>query len=131
MRTIDRLPLATDHKRRHNVPYPATRRIPQGRYNHPSGLELVMDYPTPNAEWSAVKNKLAWRIREIRQELYGEHGGPMVAEALGIPFRTWVNYENGCTIPAPSILRFIEVTRANPHWLLTGRGDKYTPRRPH
>jgi len=84
-----------------------------------------MDSFTPNADWSAVKNDLAWRIRKIREELFGEHGGPIVAEALGIPFRTWLNYENGCTIPASSILRFIELTRANPHWLLTGRGEKY------
>ncbi|WP_165232169.1 hypothetical protein [Aquisphaera insulae] len=48
-----------------------------------------------------------------------------MADALQVPFRTWFNYENGCTIPAPSILRFIELTRANPHWLLTGRGPKY------
>jgi hypothetical protein len=84
-----------------------------------------MDMSIPNSEWPAIKNNLALRIREIRQELYGEHGGPMVAEALQIPFRTWLNYECGCTIPAPSILRFIELTKANPHWLLTGHGDKY------
>lgn len=84
-----------------------------------------MDSHTPNADWSAVKNDLSLRIRKIREELFGEHGGPIVAESLGIPFRTWLNYENGCTIPASSILRFIELTRANPHWLLTGRGEKY------
>jgi hypothetical protein len=84
-----------------------------------------MDMPIPNSEWPAIKNDLAMRIREVRRELYGEHGGPLIAEALGIPFRTWLNYENGCTIPAPSILRFIELTRTNPHWLLTGQGGKY------
>jgi hypothetical protein len=84
-----------------------------------------MDKSIPNFDWLAVKSNLARRIREIREELYGEHGGPLIAEALQIPFRTWLNYENGCTIPAPSILRFIELTKANPHWLLTGRGDKY------
>ena len=57
---------------------------------------------------------------EDREELFGEHGGPIVAESLGIPFRTWLNYENGCTIPASSASSwFIELTRANPHWLLT------------
>jgi hypothetical protein len=84
-----------------------------------------MDDLTPNADWSEVKNDLAWRIRGIREELFGEHGGPIVAQSLGIPFRTWLNYENGCTIPASSILSFIELTRANPHWLLTGSGEKY------
>ena len=88
-------------------------------------LGFAMDDFTPNADWSAVKNDLTWRIREIREELFGEHGGPIVAESLGNPFRTWLNYESGCTIPAPSMLRFIELTKTNPHWLLTGRGDKY------
>ena len=84
-----------------------------------------MAMPIPNPDWPTVKSDLARRIREIRQELFGEHGGPLLAEALQIPFRTWLNYENGYTIPAPSILRFIELTKANPHWLLTGRGEKF------
>jgi hypothetical protein len=78
--------------------------------------------------WQAIKADLARRVREIREELYGEHGGPLLAEALQIPFRTWHHYEAGCTIPAQSILRFIEVTEAHPHWLLTGQGEKYLPR---
>ena len=44
---------------------------------------------------------------------------------LGIPFRTLHNYESGCTIPAHSILRFIELTRVHPHWLLTGHGSRF------
>ncbi len=84
-----------------------------------------MDTPLPNSDWLAIKNNLARRVREIREELYGAHGGPLIAQALQVPFRTWLNYESGCTIPAPSILRFIELTGANPHWLLTGRGEKY------
>jgi hypothetical protein len=84
-----------------------------------------MEKQFPSSDWLAIKNDLAQRIREVRVELYGEHGGPLVAEALEIPFRTWLNYEHGCTIPAPSMLRFIELTKANPHWLLTGRGNKY------
>ena len=85
-----------------------------------------MDRSIPNSDWLGIKNNLARRIREVRLELYGEHGGPLLAEALQVPFRTWLNYENGCTIPATSILRFIELTRTNPHWLLTGWGDKYS-----
>ncbi len=82
--------------------------------------------PTP--PWLAMKGALAQRVREIRQELYGVHGGPLLAQMLHVPFRTWLNFENGCTIPAIVILRFIEVTGADPHWLLTGRGPKYTDR---
>ena len=86
-----------------------------------------MDKPIPNSDWLTIKHDLARRIREVRVELYGAHGGPLLAEALQIPFRTWLNYESGCTIPAPSILRFIELTRTSPHWLLTGCGEKYVP----
>jgi hypothetical protein len=87
-----------------------------------------MEQSYQHSDWQALKSDLARRIREIREELYGEHGGPLLAEALQLPFRTWHNYEAGCTIPAHSILRFIEVTEANPHWLLTGEGDRYMAR---
>jgi hypothetical protein len=70
---------------------------------------------------------LARRIREIRIELFGEHGGPLLARALRIPFRTWFAYEAGRTIPAKDMLRFLILTHADPHWLLTGEGDRYLP----
>jgi hypothetical protein len=72
---------------------------------------------------------LATRLREVRRELYGESGGPEIAEALRLPARTWANYESGVIIPAQVILDFIELTGADPHWLLTGRGERYTLRR--
>ena len=37
-------------------------------------------------------------------ELFGEHGGPQLAHLLGIPARTWYNYEIGVTVPAEVIL---------------------------
>jgi hypothetical protein len=73
---------------------------------------------------------LAHRVRAIRKELVGDHGGPLLAEALRLPFRTWMNYEAGCTIPAQVILLFIDITAAHPHWLLTGDGDKFVIRFP-
>jgi hypothetical protein len=72
-----------------------------------------------------ICDELAGRIRDIRHELYGENGATMLAHALHLPTRTWLNYEAGCVIPAHVILRFIEVTDANPNWLLTGTGDRY------
>lgn len=81
------------------------------------------------SEWSEIKSGLSRRVREIRMELYGEHGGPLLASALEMPFRTWMSYEMGESMPAQSILRFIEVTRTNPHWLLTGEGQKFASRR--
>jgi hypothetical protein len=81
--------------------------------------------PPPRSDWRTVKQDLAERVREVRRELFGEYGGPLLAESLHLPFRTWLNYEAGCTIPAVVILRFIEVTHAHPHWLLTGEGPKF------
>ena len=68
---------------------------------------------------------LARRIRQVRRELYGAHGGPRLAEALGLPPRTWANYEAGITVPATVILGFIERTGVSPRWLLTGRGERF------
>jgi hypothetical protein len=68
---------------------------------------------------------LSRRVVEIRLERFGEHGAPLLARALGLPTRSWLNFEAGVTIPARVILKFIEVTGASPHWLLTGEGDKY------
>ena len=86
---------------------------------------LSMEDPVPDSDWQTLKSDLAGRLREVRVALYGENGGPLLAEALGIPFRTLHNYETGCTIPAHSILRFIELTGVHPHWLLTGRGEQF------
>ncbi len=67
----------------------------------------------------------AHRVQEIRVDLYGEQGVPLLAAAMHLPTQTWLNFEAGCTIPAQVILRFIDLTSANPHWLLTGSGEKY------
>lgn len=78
--------------------------------------------------WEGVKQDLAARLREIRVELYGEHGGPMLAEELEVPYRIWVRYEAGVSMPAPVMLRFLEQTGASPRWLLTGDGPKFPPK---
>ncbi len=87
-----------------------------------------MDSPTEGRIDRRSKSDLADRLRVVRQELYGEHGGPLLAEALRLPFRTWLNYERGVTMPADVLLRFLAVTGADPHWLLAGEGDRYTGR---
>ncbi len=68
---------------------------------------------------------LARRVREIREDFYGEPGAQFLADALGLPLGTWANYERGVTIPAVVILRLIVATGVRPHWLLTGRGPKF------
>lgn len=83
-----------------------------------------MNEPSQRSDRQVIKLALAHRVQEVRLDLYGVYGGPLLAEALQIPFRTLHNYESGCTIPAETILRFIEVTGASPHWLLTGEGEK-------
>ncbi len=88
-----------------------------------------MKKPLRKSGCHVLKMDLANRVREIRIAMYGNHGGSMLAEALGIPFRTWHNYESGCTIPAHTILQLIEVTGAHPHWLLTGEGERFQDRR--
>jgi hypothetical protein len=84
-----------------------------------------MDLPSPDADWMSIKSDLAKRIREVRLKLYGEHGGPLLARKLRVPYRELHDYEAGGTVPADAILRLIEQTRVNPHWLLTGEGETF------
>ena len=72
-----------------------------------------------------VKHGLSERLRSLRTEFYGERGGPDLARTLGIPVRTWYNYENGVTVPAEIILRIVELTSVEPVWLLRGEGPKF------
>ncbi len=72
-----------------------------------------------------VKAMVSSRLRDVRQEMFGEHGGPELARRLGLPARTWYNYETGVTVPAEVLLSFIEQTGVNPIWLLSGKGPRY------
>jgi hypothetical protein len=75
-----------------------------------------------------LSDVLARRLRAVRLDRYGEHGGPLLAEELRVPTRTWVRYESGVRVPGLVLLRFIEVTGVEPHWLLTGEGRRYRVR---
>src|SRR6185312_13441725 len=72
-----------------------------------------------------AKLALAERLASLRSELFGERGGPEMARRLGIPVRTWYNYEAGVTVPAEVILKIIELTSIEPTWLLHGKGPKF------
>jgi hypothetical protein len=72
-----------------------------------------------------AKYALAERLRTLRAELYGERGGPELARRLGLPIRTWYNYESGVTVPAEVVLKIIELTSVEPIWLLHGQGPKF------
>jgi len=78
-----------------------------------------------------VKHGLSDRLRSLRTEFYGERGGPDLARTLGIPVRTWYNYENGVTVPAEIILRIVELTSVEPIWLLRGEGPKFREKGSH
>ena len=72
-----------------------------------------------------AKLTLAKRLESLRFELYGDRGGPELARRLGVPVRTWYNYEQGVTIPGETLLHFIEIASAEPSWLLCGKGPRF------
>ncbi len=74
-----------------------------------------------------AKYALAERLGALRSEIFGERGGPELARQLGLPVRTWYNYESGVTVPAEVILKIIELTSVEPMWLLHGKGPKFRP----
>ena len=67
-----------------------------------------------------AKMSLAERLSSLRAEMFGDRGGPELARQLGLPVRTWYNYESGVTVPAEVILKIIELT--------LGRTDVAAPR---
>lgn len=71
---------------------------------------------------------VAARLQSIRRELFGDHGGTELARRVGVPWRAWASYERGVTVPGEVILSFLEVTGAEPTWLLRGEGPMYGPR---
>jgi hypothetical protein len=69
---------------------------------------------------------LGARLRAIRVEVFGEDGIDIISEKLGVAPRTWQSYEEvGEVMPAQTLLRFIELTGADPLWLMRGEGRKY------
>lgn len=74
------------------------------------------------------KTQLTERLRTLRLELFGDHGGPEMARNLGLPARSWYNYETGVTVPGHILSVIAERTEVNPLWLLTGCGPVLRPR---
>jgi hypothetical protein len=64
------------------------------------------------------------RVREIRQDIFGENGIEALARTLKIPVKTWMNYEQGVMMPAQILLQFLSVVGVDPTWLLTGEGER-------
>jgi hypothetical protein len=76
---------------------------------------------TMSREGTAQRIELIERVRAVRLERFGSDID-LLATALGIPARTWTNYEAGVVMPAEVMLGFLALTGASPEWLLTGRG---------
>ena len=76
------------------------------------------------ASQNANRDTLAGRLREIRLEIFG-NDLIVIAEAIGIPSRTWANYESGVAISGDVLLAFLDATRVDPRWLRTGMGPKF------
>ena len=49
-----------------------------------------------------------------------------MADGLGIPLKTWLNYESGVVMPGRLVLKLIVETHVSPRWLLEGQGDRYS-----
>jgi hypothetical protein len=84
-----------------------------------------MDNQPSRFDRTRSKAAIAMRLRLIRSEIFGDHGGPELADQLGLPFRTWFNYETGVTIPGEVLLQFLAVTGTEPLWLLSHEGPRY------
>ena len=72
-----------------------------------------------------ARRELGGRLRQVRLELYGEDGVPALARLLGVPDRTWSNYERGVTIPGELLLALLELCRVEPRWLFSGEGATF------
>ena len=69
-----------------------------------------------------MNSQIADRIRQVRVDRFGLDGVPEIAAALGVPARTWENYESGISIPGDIMLAFLDLTGVDPSWLLRGVG---------
>jgi hypothetical protein len=74
--------------------------------------------------------RLGERLRLVRIQIFGPWGIPGLARELHIPAKSWCNYERGVTMPAQVLLKFIELTSVDPHWLATGEGPRFRERSP-
>jgi hypothetical protein len=53
---------------------------------------------------------LAQRLRRIRVERYGEEGIPALSEIMGLPAKTWENFEAGVAVSGVVLLQFLDLT---------------------
>lgn len=78
-----------------------------------------------SADVLRIKAEIGQRLRVLRIELAGEQDYAVFTKRMGIPLRSWYQYEHGVSIPADVILRVIEGTSVEPMWLLHGREPRF------
>lgn len=78
------------------------------------------------ADDSEAWHTLGERLRAVRLELYGHNGVDELAQLLSVAPQVWRNVEEiGELITPAQMLDFVELTGANPVWLLRGNGPRY------
>ena len=69
------------------------------------------------------------RLRQLRAASTHRGGrsriGLDLPRRLGLLCRTWLNWENGTTIPGDVLLRVLVATGVRPAWLLDGSGPMF------
>jgi hypothetical protein len=83
---------------------------PRGAYVSPQTIEL--------------RKEIMRRVLIVAQD-QGWESRITVIRRLNVAERTFDNWCHGHTMPAHKILEIIELTGANPIWLLHGRGPMY------
>jgi hypothetical protein len=79
-----------------------------------------------NSEFQASNRaESAERLREVREDVYAEHGSQFMADAFNVPLHTWSNYESGVMVPSEIVLQLQVFASVSATWLLTGEGEKY------
>ena len=66
--------------------------------------------PRPGRATYGSHRVLAERLCRARIAHFGDDGVAELARRLGVPERTWRNYEAGVTMPADVVLRFMALT---------------------
>ncbi len=72
-----------------------------------------------------IRLALGHRLREVRETVFGGPDLTALCDLMGVSDEQWMAYEGGGAMPTEIALLFIAATGVQPHWLLTGRGDRY------
>jgi hypothetical protein len=84
-----------------------------------------MTRPKTRSEVVALRRPIVIRLAELRTRHFGSDGIAACAHRVGVPHRSWYNYEHAVAVPGEVILRVIEATNGEPMWLLYGREPMY------